>query len=116
MIRVTVSKDGEVVKRWDVDKDELIVGRGSEADVQLAAEAVSRRHARSAAQPEEQAGPADLSGGRDVEVRGGVRGHDICICTFFEIAGPGGKGCAGRGPKSRFRLPLGAADYPASGA
>jgi pSer/pThr/pTyr-binding forkhead associated (FHA) protein len=46
MIRVTVSKDGEVVKRWNLAKDEIIVGRGGEADVQLATEAVSRRHAR----------------------------------------------------------------------
>ena len=46
MLRVTVSKDGAPLQRADFRKDEIIIGRGSEADVHIPAEAVSRRHAR----------------------------------------------------------------------
>lgn len=46
MIRVTVSKDGDPFLQVALHKDDLIIGRGHEADVQLTSEAVSRRHAR----------------------------------------------------------------------
>lgn len=46
MIRVTVSKDGDPFLQVALYKDDLIIGRGHEADVQLTSEAVSRRHAR----------------------------------------------------------------------
>ncbi len=46
MIRVTVTKDGEPFLEIALQKDDLIIGRGHEADVQLTSEAVSRRHAR----------------------------------------------------------------------
>ena len=46
MIRVTVSKDGDQILEVALHKDDIIIGRGAEADVQLTSEAVSRRHAR----------------------------------------------------------------------
>ena len=46
MIRFHVFKDGSPLSHVDVRKDEIVIGRGVEADVQLTAEAVSRRHAR----------------------------------------------------------------------
>lgn len=46
MIRVTVTKDGEPFLSLALPKEDLIIGRGGEADVQLTSEAVSRRHAR----------------------------------------------------------------------
>lgn len=46
MIRVTVTRDGEPFLELSLPKEDLIIGRGAEADVQLTSEAVSRRHAR----------------------------------------------------------------------
>lgn len=46
MIRVTVTKDGAPFLTLALPKDDIIIGRGAEADVQLTSEAVSRRHAR----------------------------------------------------------------------
>lgn len=46
MIRVTISREGEPARQLTLAKDDVIVGRGGEADVQLTSEAVSRRHAR----------------------------------------------------------------------
>lgn len=46
MIRVTILQDGVPQATVDTDKTEVIIGRGTEADVQLSADAVSRRHAR----------------------------------------------------------------------
>lgn len=46
MIRVRISKNGVAVDSVDLEKTEILIGRGSDADVQLASEAVSRRHAR----------------------------------------------------------------------
>ena len=46
MIRVTILQDGVPQATVDTDKTEVIIGRGTEADVQLSTDAVSRRHAR----------------------------------------------------------------------
>lgn len=46
MIRVSILQDGVPQTPVDTDKTEIIIGRGTEADVQLSTEAVSRRHAR----------------------------------------------------------------------
>jgi len=46
MIRVLVFKDGEKQQTLEFSKSEVIFGREREADVQLFAAAVSRRHAR----------------------------------------------------------------------
>lgn len=46
MIRVTVTKDGAPFLALSLPKEDIIIGRGAEADVQLPSEAVSRRHAR----------------------------------------------------------------------
>lgn len=46
MIRVTILQDGVPQTPVDTDKTEVIIGRGTEADVQLSTDAVSRRHAR----------------------------------------------------------------------
>jgi pSer/pThr/pTyr-binding forkhead associated (FHA) protein len=46
MIRFTILQDGVPQTPVDTDKTEVIIGRGTEADVQLSTDAVSRRHAR----------------------------------------------------------------------
>jgi pSer/pThr/pTyr-binding forkhead associated (FHA) protein len=46
MLRVKVYKDGTAVHKVDCRGDDLIIGRESNADIQLHSQAVSRRHAR----------------------------------------------------------------------
>lgn len=45
-LRVKVFRDGEPLHEIDVRKDDIIIGRDRTADIQLASQAVSRRHAR----------------------------------------------------------------------
>jgi len=45
-LRVKVYRDGEPLHEIDVRKDDIIIGRDRTADIQLASQAVSRRHAR----------------------------------------------------------------------
>lgn len=52
MLRVKVYKDGQAVHKVDCRGDDLIIGRESNADIQLHSQAVSRRHARLQRTPE----------------------------------------------------------------
>lgn len=72
MLRLTLTKDGERLAEVDCKKDDIILGRGGEADVSIPSEAVSRRHARLTRRPDGwQVADLGAANGVYVQKRGG---------------------------------------------
>ncbi|MCP4502272.1 MAG: FHA domain-containing protein [Deltaproteobacteria bacterium] len=83
MIRVLVLKDGEQLQTQEFNKSEIIFGRDREADVQLFAGAVSRRHAR-LARVQGRWQIADLGAANGVYVSKGDSEPERIVIHFLE--------------------------------